>query len=350
MSLLKKTESTIRVYKRVFGIPVFLLIKGVDRKEYRLFGVSLYKKKLSRQWEKIYILGCQVKRILRTSPHDSKIQEKLAKLSEQLEKQCVLLNLLNEQSALMKETKAQCDILNKKLSNMKCIIEAQTLHPRTFGKYKNAFVGKDVVLVCSGPSAKYYKPIKNALHVGVNGAIYLKNVLLDFLFVQDYAVKQQHNASLNIDALNYVGNNCKKFWGIMPDDRLVQTKQWLIERIPISYSYAPNTEQYLLEDIFQHNIATDLSREPLGDLGGTTFSALQFILYTNPKRLYLVGWDCSTGYAHNESVASVSAKYQVGILKKFFLPFIGINYPNIEIISINPVGLKGMFKDIYTEK
>ena len=25
------------------------------------------------------------------------------------------------------------------------------------------------------------------------------------------------------------------------------------------------------------------------------------------------------------------------------------HYPDIEIISINPVGLKGMFKDVYTE-
>ena len=29
--------------------------------------------------------------------------------------------------------------------------------------------------------------------------------------------------------------------------------------------------------------------------------------------------------------------------------FIDIYYPDIEIISVNPVGLKGLFKDVYTQ-
>lgn len=100
-----------------------------------------------------------------------------------------------------------------------------------------------------------------------------------------------------------------------------------------------------MEDGSLGNIAYDLSREPIADCGGTACSALQFILYSNPKRLYLVGWDCSAGYAYNKPNAIAPANFQIDIIKNHYLPFIKVNYPNIEIISINPVGLKGVFKD-----
>ena len=126
---------------------------------------------------------------------------------------------------VVKKILNQMNYLDRKISNLKVIIEVQKLHEKTFGKYKNAFAGKDVVLVCTGPTAKKYKPIKNAIHVGVNGAIYLNNVALDYLFVQDYTIHQKHNSTLNRDALEYKGNNCKKFWGIIPEYRLKQIRR-----------------------------------------------------------------------------------------------------------------------------
>ena len=131
---------------------------------------------------------------------------------------------------------------------------------------------------------------------------------------------------------------------VIPEYRLKQVCS-TIERIPLNYSYDQNVSQYLLEDGSLGNIAYDLSREPIADCGGTACSALQFILYSNPKRLYLVGWDCSAGYAYNKPNAIAPANFQIDIIKNHYLPFIKVNYPNIEIISINPVGLKGVFKD-----
>lgn len=253
---------------------------------------------------------------------------------------------LQETNKILAEQIYLNKLMNNKLSNMKSIIEASNLHPKTFGKYKNAFAGRDVVLVCTGPTAKNYKPIKDAIHVGVNGAVYLNQVKLDYVFAQDYTIEQKNNSTLNKDILEYKGNNCKKFFGIIPDDLNTENVQKSsIHRIPLSYSFPKEVCQYVLEDWAQHNIAYDLSRNPMGQFYGTPFSALQFILYTNPKRLYLVGWDCSAGYAYNKSNALGPANYQIDILKKYFVPFIKVNYPNIEIISINPVGLKGIFKD-----
>lgn len=264
----------------------------------------------------------------------------------EIKRQLTLLQMqLSEINKNFAEIKNENHFIDKKLSNMKCIVEAQSLHPKTFGKYKNAFAGRDVVLVCTGPTAKNYKPIKDAIHVGVNGAVYLNEIQLDYLFVQDYTIKQANNKELNKDCLNYKGNNCQKFFGILPDERLAAVKH-VIERIPLSYSYDNNVAQYIIEDMGKHNIAYDLSRHPIGDFCGTAFSALQFILYAHPTRLYLVGWDCSAGYAYNKPNAIRPANEQAEILKKYFVPFINLNYPDIEIISINPVGLKGVFKDM----
>jgi hypothetical protein len=63
----------------------------------------------------------------------------------------------------------------------------------------------------------------------------------------------------------------------------------------------------------------------------------------------LVGWDCGSGYAYGKKNALNPANYQIDILRKYFLPFIKVNYPDIEIVSINPVGLKGFFNDVYKE-
>ncbi len=89
--------------------------------------------------------------------------------------------------------------------------------------------------------------------------------------------------------------------------------------------------------------------QALGDFGSVIFSAIQFALYTNPKRIYLVGCDCTDNgyfyrnrktYNHDTSLVNGWQK-----LKEFA----SIHYPNIEIISINPVGLKGLFTDTYTD-
>lgn len=260
-----------------------------------------------------------------------------------------LLKLQNGKLDRLTELLTEQKVINKKLieqvGNLKCILEALRIHPRTFSKYRNAFDGREVVLVCTGPTALQYKPIADAIHVGVNGAIYLENVGLDFLFLQDYTINQKGNGTLNDDANAYKGNNCKKFYGIIPDIHLATLKS-VIERIPYRMYSQKGVAPYIIEDIVCHNLAQDLSREPIGNFLGTPFSALQFILYGNPKTIYLVGWDCNSGYAYGKENAINPANYQIDIIKNYIIPHLSKNYPHIKIKSINPVGLRGFFEDI----
>lgn len=323
----------------LFGIHFSTVKKDLDEYRLKILGITGIHKKNGQIEHYIKFLGVplyyknlQSQLQIQQIQQIQNVQLKLDEVCNQLTKQKEINNRINQ-----------------KVSNLKCIIEASILHKETFGPYKNAFKDKDVVLVCPGPTAKKYKPIKDAIHVGVNGAVYINNIKLDYLFVQDYTIFQKSNESLVQDAIDYKGNNCKKFLGIIPDECLKLSQTINIERIPYRYSLHEDVNQYVLEDIQMHNIAQDLSREPLGEFDGTTFSALQFILYANPKRLYLVGFDCGLGYAYDKPNAYGSASAKINIVKKYFVPFINMNYPNTEVVSINPVGLKGIFKDIYTE-
>ena len=337
---IKKIKAYVNI-KRNFTLFLQKFIRQVKTdKTYSLtcFGKQVLKKNNELSIHRIRFLGIT---IYEKQPSKKKVK------TEKKE----LINLLNKNMQkidyLISHVLVQ-DSFNKKMieqiANLKCILEAQKIHFSTFLPYKNAFEGKDVVLVCTGPTAKKYKPLPNAIHVGVNGAIYLENIKLDYLFLQDYTIHQKGNETLNQDANLYVGNNCKKFYGIIPDNHLSTIKS-CIEKIPFSMCNSENISQYILEDIVCNNIAQDLSREPLGNFLGTPFSALQFILYCNPKTIYIVGWDCNSGYAYGKKNALKPADYQVDILKRHFIPFINNNYPHIKIISINPVGLRGYFED-----
>lgn len=256
-----------------------------------------------------------------------------------------LKQILNESLKSLHNENAD---LKKLILNQNTQIQATMLHPYTFAKYRNYFAGKDVVLVCTGPTAKNYEPIPGAIHIGVNGAIYLEKINLDYLFIQDNTIHQLGNERLNIDANNYRPDTCKKFYGIIASDRLKTIKR-NIERIPLSYANHPNISQYILEDIPCNNWAYDLSREPIGDFFGTPFSAMQFILYANPKKIYLVGCDCSNGYAYNNRDNYIPVTGQKTIWIEQVKPYIENYFKDTEIISINPVGLKGLFKDLYTD-
>lgn len=355
-SLIFSVESTGgKRITRVFGLPIIVSINTPNIRDRRILGISLSKKKTTRRYVKHYVFGCQIYCTLNIKSMDDQLKSVLSLASNinyKLSKIASITGAPTEMDRKLSNMESLVEVqteMNRKLSNMKYIIEAQTLHTKTFAPYKNAFKDRNVVLVCTGPSAKYYEPIEGAIHVGVNGAIYLEGLKLDYLFVQDYTIHQTGNETLVEDALIYQGNSCKKFFGIMPSERLAQIKKH-IGRIPLRYADGFNISQYLLEDIMFHEIAYDLAREPLGEFGGTVFSTLQFILYTNPKTLYIVGWDCSSGYAYNKSQFFCPADYQLEILKKHFIPFIEDQHSDMKIVTINPVGLKGLFSDLYTER
>ena len=62
--------------------------------------------------------------------------------------------------------------LDKIIHNSILFNMSENINYNTFLKYKNINYGKEVVLIATGPTLNKYIPIKNAINVGVNQAIY----------------------------------------------------------------------------------------------------------------------------------------------------------------------------------
>lgn len=238
----------------------------------------------------------------------------------------------------VKHTQMQLEYLDKKTNILNSV---QSTHREVFSPFKNKYPDKEIVLMATGPTLKKYLPIENALHIGVNNAYKFQAVKLDFLFIQDVLGLKDQMEDINAYGLG----QCHKFYGdVLFCDHCA---------IPESDVIKANAKRYYTGGMgspFLHDIASCL----MPDFGSVVFPALSFALYTNPKRIYLVGCDCSElGYfdSSNPNV-SPSLKHDMPrILEGWdsFKSFAEHFYPETEIISINPIGLKGLFKDVTTQ-
>ena len=100
-----------------------------------------------------------------------------------------------------------------------------------------------------------------------------------------------------------------------------------------------------------HWIHRNICKHGLIDFGSVAFAALHFSLFTYPKRIYLVGCDTSQAghfYDKPQSRSSLDVRnVKIGYARMKM--FARLYYPDTEIISVNPVGLKGLFRDVYTD-
>ena len=231
-------------------------------------------------------------------------------------------------------------------ARIKTLIQCQALHKNTFGPYKDAFKGKKVVLIASGPTAQFYTSQKGFIYVGVNNSCLLKNVKLDYLFCQDFYMSEEKKKAI----VNYRRGLCKKFFGRIPDirfDKCIHSEcAKHVRRVPQYLISKAEASEYYIQDEYVNSFALDIEKEPLVPCG-IVFSAMQFILHAHPKEIYLVGCDCSSGFFYKSDI-TFNANYQI-ITWKRIKEHMESLYPDIKMFSINPVGLRGLFEDIYTE-
>ena len=240
------------------------------------------------------------------------------------------------------------DRMTNKINELEYRIAEQNeicaLHTKVFESYRNYFRGKKVVIVATGPTAKYYKPIPEAVHIGLNFAFKIDNVILDYLFLHD-------GAGIKLKIEDGFGKIQDKIFVGKFLDKAPNHWQTLSESFSLK---GDNIFRYYLGENFTNQpIYQDICHHPLIDFWSVVFPAIQFALFTYPKELYLVGCDTSnTGHAYKETQTNFDGyfallKMKVGYarLKLFAQKY----YPDTKIISLNPVGLKGLFNDVYTE-
>ena len=148
---------------------------------------------------------------------------------------------------------------------------------------------------------------------------------------------------------NKITTACELFYGYTCEhDKNLQ------KVIPESYTIKHDAKRYYTDwtniKNFVPEFVMDISSQPLGCCGSVAFPAMQFILWTNPKRIYLVGCDCSNAHYDNTPLGDnhTSLSFLIEPWKNF-KNFAQRYYPETEIICVNPVGLKGIFKEVYTK-
>lgn len=182
---------------------------------------------------------------------------------------------------------------------------------------------------------KYYDPVSESLHIGVNKAYSNNKIKFDWLFAQDYlAVKPYIDEILDYPAEIFLG-------GYMD----ITMKK--ISLIPMKYLSADNVNLYVVDR--PRNLCFPYIEQcGLMSLLSVVFSAMQVALYSNPKKIYLVGCDCSDSGYFDGSMQIHHVSNLIPSWEKF-KAYQEAFYPDVEVISINPVGLKGMFHDVYTQ-
>lgn len=249
------------------------------------------------------------------------------------------------------------NIINKKLIDLKYAnafsVAASMCNSETFKEIKGIMEGKDIAICGGGPTLQKYKPIDGVYHIALNRALLNENVKFDYFIADDW-----DGVYFFKDELEKY--DCKKFFGH-------QIGGDLFRQIPESFRIKCGAKRYYTDSFigvraFDCKFICDIDRMAIGNMPNIALSAMQIALFMNPRRIYLVGCDASQGHyvqpkelseddikRHEKDLKmAVSSNRTIQKwceLKDFATAF----YPDTEIISINPVGLKGIFKDEYQQ-
>lgn len=229
---------------------------------------------------------------------------------------------------------------------------AAMYNQKTFGDLKCCNEGKAVALCGAGPSLSQYAPISNTLHIALNRALLREDIKFDWFIGDDWGgIKFFQEKLLTYDCFKLLGHSVDDYEDQIPESFRIR-----------SGARKYYTDIFLTGNGFDSRFAIDIDAMPIGNMPNIALQAMQIVLFTHPSKIYLVGCDASAGHftnvglSENEiqkinrdtklcvSVESTVRKWKE--LKKLTQRV----YPDVEIISINPVGLKGLFHDEYQEE
>lgn len=229
-------------------------------------------------------------------------------------------------------------------------VAAALANAECFGDIKNCNDSKAIAICGGGPTLQKYKPLNNVLHIALNRALLYEKINYEWFIADDWD-------GVNFFEEELLKYDCRKFFGHQIGDYSRQ--------IPESFRLKCNarryyTDSYLVVNGFESKFVCDIDKMAVGNMPNIALSAMQIALFTNPAVIYLVGCDASQGHfvqtdnleqsriAQHEKDLKVAVSSEAVIrkwieLKKFANTF----YPDTRIVSINPVGLKGIFEDVY---
>ena len=230
------------------------------------------------------------------------------------------------------------------------ILAASMVNNKTFSKYKDINQGEDVVLCGAGPTLNKYIPLKKVKHFALNRALLNEKIKFDYFIADDWdGVNFMQDFLMNYDCIKFFGHQIGNYEREIPET--------FARKCGADRHY---TDSFMVPNGYESEPVADINYLPIGNMPNIALSALQIVLFTNPKRIYLVGCDASANGHYIESGISEKQKEKHNSDMKYAITgdkvfdcwrklktFIETFYPDIEIVSVNPVGLKGLFKDCH---
>lgn len=231
-------------------------------------------------------------------------------------------------------------------------ISTAILHQKTFPQFKNYCEGKNLVVCGAGPTLQKYKPIEDAVHIAVNRSFLYEPVQFDFIFAQDMdGIRMVQN-----ELIQYRPGKCIKLLGTQLGNQKEIPEALAIKCEALRF----NTDLYIYKNGYKSKCVQDIDSRAIGNMPNAGMSVLQFALYMNPNTLYIVGCDMTGTHfadgnqapkglmAEKELFDSYWITEQKKLLDKWLelKRFASVYYPETKIISVNPIGLRGVFEDL----
>lgn len=230
-------------------------------------------------------------------------------------------------------------------------ISNSKINEKAFLPFKNIHKGEKIVICGAGPTLNEYNPIKDAIHIAVNRSFLFDKVKFEYIFAQDL----RGISTCENELKEYKGNNCIKFFGLQNGSADVQISESFVNDCE-GIRYVTDGYIWMWEKACRP--AFNLASESIGNFSTIGCVAFQFALWTNPSEIYLVGFDTQGGqhFTGSSSETFKCLQKDPSLYEqnkedwKKISEFSKIYYPDTEIVSVNPVGLKGIFKDWYQDQ
>ena len=252
---------------------------------------------------------------------------------------------------------------------------------KVFKEYENIHKGKKAVFVAGGPSLDKFIPLENVIYTGVNliGKHRLfdqsvpGSIKLDYYFFgdrdrhmpKDFEVTRQKFGGCifygkEFPSLLLTKKEVESLGGKPFEQNIEHGKGEWEGRGTRRNNFDRHTKGHWIKRqpnplLPSHGIFRDISQNPC--YGHTIcIPAVQFLIYTGVSVIYLVGADCSGqtsfGVDAKSPVSSSNRVAHLNYVDGFkhwinFKMFLREEKINVKIISINPVGLRGYFEEIY---
>ncbi|MCI9489055.1 hypothetical protein AALC75_09150 [Lachnospiraceae bacterium 48-42] len=321
--------------KEIMGVPVLELRRMPHFKETACFLVAAREELQTEIFEELVQFGCINIKLIDDS-YELKLEQKQKEIQNNM--------------PVIKALKEEIGQLSAKISELPYLVaeqnEVSAINTETFKDFENSNYGKEVAVIATGPTLNYYKPVSEAVHIGMNYAWKRKDIPFDYFFIQDgnrrYDWKDMlETTTEHVESTLFIG-------------RYLQRSIWNGNEFPVQCNKGKNIRRYFVHPSLLDKPHQNICFHPLMDFYSVVFPALHFALYTYPKKIYLVGCDVSDNGHFDTADDSINLsrlninrmKYGYAKVKEFAEQY----YPDTQIISLNPVGLKGLFTDQYTDE